>query len=59
MLAAIDKLDISAISAEKSEILRHEFSATPEEMEALNAQHSSGKKMADLDSFLYQVRICD
>jgi hypothetical protein len=53
--AALNKFDVSVINSEKAEILRDDFAPTPEEVALLNDHHSSGKKMAEIDLFLYQL----
>eukprot|EP00048_Salpingoeca_helianthica_P012473 m.181766 g.181766 ORF g.181766 m.181766 type:complete len:490 (-) comp15378_c7_seq9:121-1590(-) len=55
IIAAIEDLDIKKLPSEKAEILSNEFVASPEEIELLAKQHSTGKKMDDLDMFLYQL----
>jgi len=55
VVAAVEKLDFEAITAEKAELLRNDFMPTPEELSAMTERVDNGSKLAPLDSFLYKL----
>lgn len=55
VIAAVKALDFHAIRSDKAELLRLEFIASDEERAILQSRHESGKKMADVDAFLYEL----
>ena len=57
IISAIENLNVKQLPSEKAEILSNEFIATAEEVELLTSHYNSGKKMEDIDLFVYRVSV--
>lgn len=55
IIEAIDKMDMSRVSAEKAELLRNEFLPTKEEIDAITARMEGNQKIAPLDEMLFKL----